>query len=738
MKIIKKEHGPVVYISSYPPRECGIATFTQDLAIAFDKKYNPVIRTGVIALNERPTTFYNYNPKVWGYVVASEINDYVALAKELNHNKKIKVVNIQHEFGLFGGSWGDYIVPFLQVIEKPVVITLHSVLPNPDDHLKKTMELIARNAEALIVMNQLSKETLESDYDIPGRKIFLVPHGIPQTSFESTEKSKEQYGLQGKTVLSTFGLLSPNKGVEHTIRALPPIVKKHPNLIYLVLGITHPIVRGHSGESYRNFLMKEVKKLKLENNVKFYNKYLTLEEIVDYLKATDIYICSANDVGQSVSGTLSYAMGCGRPIVSTRSVYAKYLINKDSGILVNPGKHREISRAILKLLSDPKRLKEMNKEAYEITRPMTWPNVATSYFKIYKKFADLEPEENKLPEINLGHTMHLTDKFGMIQFAKYSKPELRHGYTLDDNARALIAAAMYYEIEPKPETLKLIKTYLKFIKYVQRGSGTFANVVSRHKNKDRAKDEDVQGRAVWALGYISSCNFLPEEIRDRAETMLDKIIPHANNLESPRAMAFSMVGLYHYMKRYPQKTARIIFSDLAETLFKQYKKHSTHDWKWFENYFTYSNSKLAEVMFYAYEVTGKKKFLKVAKESLAFLSQVTTEKNGQYWPIGQNGWYFKNKQRSFFDQQPEDTASMVQTKVVAYETTKNKRYLQEAFSIFNWFLGKNHLGQMVYDETTGGCYDGIHQNRINLNQGAESTVSYLLARLALEKYKKKV
>ncbi len=734
----KQSANKILHLSTFPPRECGIATFTQDLIFAFDRKFNPKIKSQVLALNDHSTSIYNYDKKVMDEIPSADLESYVSLAKKLNRMDDVKIINIQHEFGLFGGDWGNYIIPFLQVIEKPVVVTLHSVLSIKDgrlgkrnSYLKKIINSIAEKSSALVVMNKFSQEILESEYNIPSSKIFLIPHGIPQTPLEPSEKFKALFGLEGKIILSTFGLLSPNKGVEYAIRALPNVVKKYPNVVYMVLGVTHPQIRAWDGETYRTFLTQETEKLGLKNNVKFYNKYLTLEEVVNYLKATDVYVSPSIDSEQSVSGTLAYALGCGRPVVATDSMYAKYLVNQNSGVLVSPKNPAEIEKAILGMLQNPKQLKSMSIGAYELSRKMIWPNVAVEYFKLYQKFTDIREEETKFPPIKMDHIVRLTDNFGMLQFAKYIKPQRRYGYTLDDNARALIACVKCYEKSFDPEILDLAKKYMKAIKFMQTTRGEFVSAVSYQKKRDSNKYEDVQGRAVWALGYVASCDFLPEGLAIEAAYMFKKALKFIMKLDSPRAIAFSMTGIYHYIKKYPAKYILNLFGKLAESQFNLYKNRANDEWQWFEDYLTYSNSKLSESLLYAYLGTRKKKYLTAAEDSLEFLSK-NTFKDGIYWPIGQNGWYFRNKTRAYFDQQPEDTASMVETKALAYQITKNKKHRRDALNAFKWFLGKNHLNQMVYDEVTGGCNDGIHQNRINLNQGAESTVSYLLARLAIE------
>ncbi len=735
MNLNEKNTKYVVHLSSFPPRECGIATFTEDITNALDQKFNPSVKSRIVALNDNPTSIYNYNAKkVAGEINANEISFYVNLAKELNLNPNVKVVNIQHEFGLFGGNWGDYIIPFLQVLEKPSVITFHSVLENPDDELKNVVSTIASRASALVVMNSLSKEILTLDYQIRPEIISIIPHGIPQVALEPSEKYKNKLGLQGKTILSTFGFLSPNKGVQHAIRSLPEVVRKYPNVVYLVIGATHPNIVRDKGESYRNLLIQEIQKLGLENNVKFYNKYLNLDELLNFLRATDIYISPTVDESQSVSGTLSYALGCGRPVITTQTSYAKFLVSPNCGRLVpsrNPG---AIARSLFELLADDKKVKALGREAYEHTRPMTWPNVATAYFKLYEKLSDLEAENDKLPELKLDHLHRLTDNFGILHFAKYSKPETRYGYSLDDNARALLVSAKQYKKDSDPKLEKLIQIYLNFIKFTQRPTGTFANIVSSQKVKDGTTDEDVQGRAIWALGFTASNPHLPENLRNQARKLFTKTTTHLLKLKSPRAIAFAMTGLYHHLRTEPSVKLLKVFKNLADRQVAQYKEFASEDWHWFEDQLTYSNSKLAESLFYAYDLTKNPEYLTVAKKTLNFLKTITFEKD-HYSPIGQNGWYFRNKKRAYFDQQPEETSTMVETKTVAYQVTGDKQYLKDAYRVFSWFLGKNHLNQMVYDEATGGCYDGVGQYAINLNQGAESTISYLLARLALDEVK---
>lgn len=729
----------ILYLSTFPPRECGLATFTNDLVRAFQKKFNPTILPKIVAVNQDDLDIYNYKKNVFHQISATNIENYIRIARKINKRDDIKLVHIQHEFGIFGGDWGNYLIPFLQIIEKPVFITFHSVIPRPKRELKQIVQFIVKRAKAVIVMNSLSKKVLEEDYGAKKSKIHLIPHGIPQTSFANKKKEKRKLGLGDKTVLSTFGLLNKGKGIEYILEALPEVIERFPNVLYLILGITHPVVRKYEGESYRVFLENKVEKLGLKDNVKFYNKYLTLKEIVSFLRATDIYLSPSLDRNQSVSGTLSYALGCGCPVISTNSSYAESLVSPQKGILVKPKNKEAIKKALLCLLKKPQTLKQMALASYTETRHMTWPNVALKHFNLYKKFVEVGQKEEKLPPINLKHLKNLTDDFGIIQFAKNTKPDLRYGYSLDDNARALIAAARAWKFSEDKEILKLLRTYLSFIEFCQKKDGSFADIVTKEKTiKENSFSQDSQGRALWALGVMIGEEALPAFLKERAETIFEKAIKQKeiSALKPPRAAAFALLGLYHYNKNKRKFYSRRLFQKLTRSLLERFQKTASRDWLWFENQLTYSNSKLPESLLCAFSLTGEKKYLTVAEKSLEFLGSIVFEKD-YFSPIGQNGWYFRDGRRAYFDQQPEDASSMVETLTLAYQITKKSAYKQQALKTFQWFLGENHLKQMVYDEVSGGCYDGLGRYSLNLNQGAESTVSYLLARLSIEEIIKK-
>ncbi len=723
----------IYFLSNYPPKECGIATFTQDLSIAMDKRFNPKLKSKVIALNEE-TDLYNYGSKVMMQIDKDNIDDYIDKAEKINKNPEIKLISIQHEFGLFGGEHGSYLIPFLEKIKKPVVITFHSVLPNPDKKRKRTVKSLAEKSSALIVMAKKAVSILSNDYDIKKEKIHVVRHGIPDISFQSSEKYKKKLGLQGRKVITTFGLLSRGKGIEYMIRAVKDLSEKYPGILYLVIGETHPVVRRKEGEKYRNELLKEVKKLGLKNNVKFYNKYVDLRTILDYLLASDIYVCTNLEKNQVVSGTLSYAVGCGKAVVSTPIMYSEEILSGEKGLLTEFKQPSSYVKSIDKIFSNPELKKRLERNAYSFGRKMIWSNVASRYLNIFNKAVKLREETTKkFPKIKLTHLKNLTDNFGVIQFANHSYPDKKSGYTVDDNSRALIVSTLYNNLFNSH--FKLPRIYLNFLKQSQRENGNFKN---NHENENEVHDaysEDAFGRAIWSLGFaLNKSRDL--ELQEKAKELFDNSFNYFDSLQFLRAKSFSVIGLCHYYQKYNDNTALFKARELAESLVKAYEKSTDGEWRWFEKKLTYSNSKLPEALFLVYNLTKNEKYLTIAEETLDFLTKTHFKKN-KLIPVGQNGWFNKHGERALFDQQPVEASSMVQTYLTAYKITGKKKYYDKAILSFNWFLGRNHLGQMVYNENNGGCYDGVSHESVNLNQGAESTICYLIARLFLEEIEKK-
>jgi glycosyltransferase involved in cell wall biosynthesis len=723
----------VCFLGNFPPKECGIATFTKDLTSAMNEKFNPRLESKIVALNE-DANIYNYNEKVVMEINRDDIDDYIMTAKEINESDKIRLVCIQHEFGIFGGEYGNHLLPFLELIEKPVVVTFHSVLPVPNVALKRMVESIVDKSSAVVVMANKAIDILKRDYDVDANKLFFIPHGIPNVPFVPSDSYKSKFGFEDKTVLSTFGLLGRGKGIEYVLRALPKLVEKHPNLLYLIIGQTHPNLVREEGETYRRELIDEIDRLGLKKHVKFCNRFLSLDELKEYLLATDVYVCTNLDVNQIVSGTLSYAMGCGRVVVSTPIEYAKEFLSQNRGLVVEEKSPDSYFREIDRVLTDDGLKKTIERNAYVYGRSMIWPNVAIGYLKVFNRVVNLRDETiEKFPAIKLNHLKNMTDNFGMLQFANHSEPDVSSGYTIDDNSRALIASVLHHRIFENEDSLDLANIYLNFIEHCQNDEGWFKNIVNKYSDFEDDSD-DAFGRTVWALGYTIGKSKI-RCLRDKSERLLNNSLGILDAIKSPRAVAFSMIGLCHYYKNSPRREILILIRKLADFLIGLYDVSSSDDWHWFEEILSYSNSKLPEALYLAYDIVGDKRYLDVAEKTLGFLSELTFI-DGKICLIGQNGWCKKNEKRALFDQQPVDASSLVHTYLTAHSITDNNDYYKKAVLALNWFFGKNHLNQMVYDEMTGGCFDGVGKYSLNMNQGAESTLAYLTARLYLEEVKK--
>jgi len=737
----------IVYLSTFPPRQCGIATFTADLTNAIDQMFEPSVKSKIVAMNLTEVSNFPYSDKVILQISQPREEDYINAANKLNQLKKVKLVNIQHEFGVFGGEYGSHLLLLLKKLQKPIVTTLHTVLPTPDERMLNIVQAIMKYSKGIIVMTHPSREILEKDYGLDPDRIQVIPHGIHNIPYRTSKNAKSVLGFSGKLILSTFGFLSPGKGVEYVIEALPKVVAKFPSIQFLIIGVTHPVVLEQAGESYRNFLIKKVYELNLANHVSFYNTYFDINKLLQFLEATDVYLATSLNPNQTVSGTLSYALGSGRPVISTAFAQAKQDITKEVGILVDFKNPPAFTEAIIKLISNNELYLQIGKNAYFRTRHMAWENVAHSYLKYFSQFVpELTRGQRKLPSIKLEHLNKLTDNFGIIQFAKLTEPDLSSGYTLDDNARALVVATLHYKKFRTYSVLKLISIYLNFLYRAVKPDGYFDNYVNSNRAIDeqrniRENSEDPSARALYALALVSTTKEIPKRFRKQAHSLFEQSFRKKVAFSSPRASAFYIKALYCLLSKWKEPEVLATLRYHCEQLTALYEKSHSPDWEWFEHYLTYSNAILPEALLLGYKITGEKRYLEVAGKSLNFLIKHTFStqggpasggKDNMYIPIGQSGWFPKEGTRQYFDQQPEDTAAIVEALNIMFQVTNEKHYKKLANIAFNWFLGDNVLGQVVYDRTAGGCYDGIGEKFINLNQGAESTISYLLARLSFE------
>jgi len=743
----------VVHVSTFPPRRCGIATFTEDLTHAMDEMLAPTVKSRIVAMNPTKVVSYRYPQKVIFQINQDNQEEYIEVAQRINKMDEVSLVSIQHEFGIFGGERGSHLIPFLQALKKPVVITFHTVLPDPDENLYNTVRSLTESTSAAIVMTTLSKGILSQQYAVPLRKIKVIPHGIHPQPYTSSKQAKMTLGYSDRVVLSTFGLISRGKGLEYVIEALPQIVRKFPDFVYIIFGATHPTVLEKEGESYRNFLIEKIYSLGLYDHVKFYNRYFPLSELLHFLKATDIHISPSLEPNQAVSGTLSYALGMGRPVISTAFAQAREVVTGEVGIVVDFRNSQAYADAILQLVEDGELRLQMGKNAYFRTRNMIWPNVALQYAKVFSEYAPSLTktiEQKSLPRVKLDHLIHLTDNFGIVQFAALTRPDRSSGYTLDDNALALEVAALYYRklgtstqnssiIREKRRLSRLLNTYLDFISFVAQPDGYFQNFVKADRALDdvlnkQANIEEANARAIHALALTLTVGSLHSTIRQKAFNLLQKRMKSGIPFSSPRAIARCIKALCALLDRKVQIDGIDIEGMLrsqCDWLVELYQATSHADWEWFESYLTYSNGVMPEALLLGYRTTGDERYLAVGKTTLDFLIKESFV-NGIFMPVGQTGWRHQGRKRYYFDQQPEEVKSMVYALRAGYAVTKDEEYSRLMYRAFYWFLGDNNLNQVVYDRTTGGCYDGVGRKAINLNQGAESTISYLLARLALD------
>ncbi len=737
-----KSHLPeILFITSYPPRECGIATYSHDLLHAWQQQFNQSFSVKVCALeNGEATGAYVYPNEVKYILHTDNLKQYYHLADSINNDENLQIIMVQHEFGLYGGVNGEYLVRFLSSINKPIISTFHTVLPRPNEAQKKIIQNIITLSAKIIVMTQNAATILAATYGAPDNKITIIAHGTHLTAMGNKQEKKAKKHLGNRTVLSTFGLLSSGKCIETALDALPAIVAEFPEVVYLIIGKTHPNVIKREGENYRNLLFEKVIALELQNNVRFINKYLVLSELQEYLQLTDIYLFTSKNPDQAVSGTFAYAMAGGCPVISTPIPHATEMLN-EAGVIIDFQNIRQLAAATIQLLSNPALLQQMRLNALHKMRPTAWQNAAIAHCQLVLSVVS-KPTPATLkyafPPISLQHVKRLTTNMGMIQFANISLPDLQSGYTLDDNARALIAVTRHFAMTGEQTDLYLMEAYLNLILHCQQPLGNFYNYVDADghffEKNDHENLEDANGRAIWALGeLIAQHHALNELFTQRAHNSIQLSLCYIATMKSPRAVAFALKGLYHRNMVQPSEILRKTIVQFADNLVSKYNSVSDAGWQWYEEYLTYGNSVLPEAVLYAYLTTGNPMYLSISKQSFNFLLSIIFQ-NGHIRVVSNQGWHIKGQPTSQFGEQPIDVAYTILALGLFYDTFHEPHYLLKMEQAFSWFLGKNHLQQIMYNPSSGGCYDGLEEKHINLNQGAESTVSYLLARLMVEKY----
>ena len=737
----------IAFVGNYLPRQCGIATFTTDLCTAVATEFGSG-RLFAIPVND-PDSSYQYPERVRIEITQEEVASYERAAEFLNFNGN-DLVCLQHEYGIFGGIAGSHILVLLRKLKMPLVTTLHTVLREPDVHQRAVLDEIARLSDRLIVMSEHAARLLREVYDIPACKIDLIPHGVPDLPFMDPNYFKDMFGTQGKSVLLTFGLLSPNKGIENAIRALPMIIKTHPNLVYIVSGATHPHIRRREGERYRESLQALAVECGVSANVIFNNRFVSNEEMIEHVGAADIYITPYRQEAQVVSGTLAIALGAGKAIISTPYWHAKELLADGRGVIVPFDNPAAIAEAAIRLLDDDAERHAIRKRAYLYSRGTTWPKTARAYMESFQRArvarmsrprptlqetSALEAADS-LPLLNPGHLLSMTDDTGILQHAIFSLPNCLEGYTADDNARALIVTTLASgsAISREYWHASLSRRYLAFLWFAFNDkAGRFRNFLSY----DRAWQEDIgsedsHGRALWAVGTVLGHSD-DAGLRGAAGRLFEAAFPAALTFTSPRAWAFSILGMQEYLDWFPgDRVIQGVRNVLADRLLDIYERSHSKTWQWFEKSFSYSNARLPQALMLAGWRSENQRMIDVGCETLKWLvAEQHRDDPDVFVPIGSRGFCAEDGEKARFDQQPIEACATISACLQAYRLTSEKHWLVEAWSAFRWFLGKNDLQVPLYDAITGGCRDGLHPDRVNENEGAESTLSFLMALLEM-------
>jgi len=729
----------VAFISSFPPRRCGIATFTSDLISSLKASGKGQFEPLVVAV--RQDNDLKYAAPVRFEIRQDVKNDYICAADYINFSH-VDLVSVQHEFGLFGGEGGSYLSLLLNRLNVPVITTLHTILGDPNPRHYKSMMDVCNTSYKVITMNERGVAMLRDIYDVSEKKIELIPHGIPDLPFVDSNYYKHKFGMEDRKTILTFGLLNKNKGIEVMLKAMPAIVKAEASVLYIVLGMTHPSVLKYDGESYRFSLQQMVKELNLQEHVIFHNRFVSDEELCNFLCAADLYVTPYLNREQLTSGTLSFAVGSGKAVVSTPYWAAMELLARGQGRLVRFGDWKQLAEVIVEILHDDTQFYSLRRKAYDYGRSRVWPKIGQVYWKLFiakqapvrvaAKAATSKAETitGEVPEPSLVHLQKLTDDTGLYQHATFTIPNRKHGYCTDDNARAVITMTRYYAQYPEPQALRIFETYLSFILHSQNSDGSIRNYMNFDRTWVKNEPEsDAFGRVLWALGTVMAKPPLPsylsviKECFDRSVGLVEK--------QYPRGMAYSILGMSDYLKQFPGASdIKRQLTLAADRLMVLYEKNSDPAWQWFENRLTYDNAVLPHALLVAGLTFEDEKYLDVAKKTCEFLLENTF--NGNHFSfIGSNGWFKRGQTKASFDQQPIEAASTVMMLKAAYDATEDLRFMKLQRKAFDWFLGENDLHTPLYDFRTKGCCDGLMPGGVNLNQGAESILSFLVSLLAV-------
>lgn len=730
----------IALIGTYVPRQCGIATFTYDLAKAIAENQGELLERSetvrVVALTNPPHR-YAYGPEV-AFEIRDEVpQDYRAAADYLNH-APIDVVCLQHEYGIFGGADGIYVLDLVEDLRKPLVVTLHTVLAEPTEYQRRILIALARRADRVVVMSDRAREFLVERYGVPAERIVRIDHGAPAMPFEDPAPYKARLGLDGRRVLLTFGLLSPNKGIETMLEAMQALVPRHSDLLYLIVGATHPEVRRRFGEAYRRSLEEQIERAGLRDHVRFVDRYLHREELLTFLMAADIYVAPYLAREQIVSGTLTYALACGKAIVSTPSWYAEEMLADGRGILVPFRDPSAMAQALDRLLSNPEERERLRRAAYERGKEMAWPSVGRRYLELFRALLErprtarrpawLPAPPTKLPAMRLEHLRRLTDETGLLQHARGTIPDRRFGYCTDDNARALLLGVREWAKSQDPTWMPLLERYLAFLSHAWNpGAGRFRNFMGYHRRwLEEVGSEDAHGRALWALGETLAAG--PQELRWIALDLFREAWPASQAFRHPRPWAYAILGGLAVLERFPGDLhLRAEVEELAQRLEERFHLYGKPDWPWCDEIVTYDNGILPAALIAAGHRLGRSSWRMQGLVTLRWLVEIQTDPHGGHFAwIGNRGWFPRGGMKARFAQQPLEAAAMAEAAARAWEATHDRMWLETLERCVGWFLGWNDGGCMLVDLKTGGCRDGLEPHGPSFHQGAESTLAWLL------------
>ena len=729
----------IICLGNYPPRQCGIATFTENLIkaiLAAAGLHSIETDIEVIAMNDQDNT-YDYPGIVTQTIADQNLQAYVDMAEKINQSGA-DVLLVQHEYGIFGGNSGLFLLSLLRKVKIPVVCTFHTVLEKPGFHQLEVLTRMAEYASKVVIMNKIAIDFLVRIYHVPLEKIVLIEHGTPDFEALSSQLEPAPDLWSGRKVMMTFGLIGRSKGIETVIRALPAITEKHPDLLYVILGKTHPNIVRYSGEEYRHYLQQLVSDLGMGQHVVFINEYVSEITLMSLLRSADVYVTPYLNKAQITSGTLSYAVSSGCAVFSTPYWHAESLLEDERGWLFGFGNHQELASLVSEAFSNPTMMQSRRQKAATYGKTIAWPKIGYSYLQLFEnlRIGDSLRGSRKpmYPQFDVTHLKRLTDDTGLLQHAHGILPAYRHGYSLDDNSRAMLVVITAYKHDPQPVYLDLLIRYFAFLRLMIQKNGQVKNYLTfdRQQLNDDCSD-DAYGRAVWALGYL--IRYAPNDaLFQTAMESFHKMIPAMNRISYARGYANCMFGLFHYTRRFPdQEQFLSLISEVAEMLCHRFEQHSRENWEWFEDALTYDNGLIPAALYVAYSVTSRPKYLAIAEKSRLFL-ETKCFRNDWLSLIGNKRWLRFDSEYELFAQQPIDAMAMMMLYKSAHLATGEPSHIQQILRCFDWFLGNNDLNISVFDAETKGCNDGIEPGSINRNQGAESTIAWLLAQLIANPY----